>query len=93
MAKTKPSPETEAKSSSAAKEAKKQPSPETESRLYDVAEILEHEGTANTTQYLRNFVDYGHEDNCWIHKDDMDGCESLIEQYWASKRVQSIGHR
>ena len=63
-------------------------SQESDDELYDVAEILDHVGKASKLKYFCSFVDYGPEDNCYVQADEMNGCDTLISQYWASKDAE-----
>ena len=64
-------------------------SPEHEDELFDVAENLDHVDKASTLQHFCSFVDYGPEDNCYVQASDMNGCETLVRQYWAAKDERS----
>jgi hypothetical protein len=57
--------------------------------IYYVERIVDHRGPANRRQYLVKWLNYPSRYNTWEPTSNLTGCESYLEDYWATRNAQN----
>lgn len=55
--------------------------------IYFVERILDHKGTGAARRFLIKWLNFPSSDNCWEPIENLVGCESLLTDYWATRKA------